>query len=293
MSDIEGESAANEIRSLLDAYLRERVSPHPLLQGCLQDAAACVTGSSAIGLWDEHSGFDVHLILPDPEHRQAAERLKEARLWDPARDFRVRLNDCEPFRRFPSAVVTLQSTSQLQQELAFDLPTALWIYQHAVVLRDPAGLLQRAVQSASARFEQQLGNLRCEHYYRFRQARNDLQPRLTPQRQKVVLAMKRGETIREALRLTFLADGKPYPYDKLLEPAAESETRCGAHIVTAVRALSTAREPETVEHAGKVLRDRVAFALQQGGVSDQWLEQWWLWPSIAPTQGIDDLGERS
>jgi hypothetical protein len=37
-----------------------------------------------------------------------------------------------------------------------------------------------------------------------------------------------------------------------------------------------------VEHAGKVLRDRVAFALQQGGVSDQWLEQWWLWPSIAP-----------
>jgi len=284
MSDTEVESAANEIRSLLDAYLRERVIPHPLLQGCIQDAAACVTGSSTIGLWDEHSGFDVHLILPDADYHPAADRLREARLWDPARDVRLRLDDCEPFRRFPSAVVTLQSASQMRQELAFDLPMALWIYQHAIVLRDPVGTMRNAIRTASERFEQQLGNLRCEHYYRFRQARNDLQPRLSPQRQKVVLAMKRGETIREALRLAFLADGKPYPYDKLLEPAAENETRCGAHIVTAVRALASAREPETVEHAGKVLRDRVAFALQQGGVSDQWLEQWWMWPSIAPTR---------
>jgi hypothetical protein len=259
----------------------------------LREAASCVTGSSAIGLWDEHSSLDVHLILPDAEHLQAAERLQAARLWDPARDFRTRLNDFEPFRRFPSAVVTLQSTSQLRQELAFDLPTALWIYQHAVVLRDPAHHLEEAVRAASERFERRLGDLRCEHYYRFRQARNDLQPRLTPQRQKVVLAMKRGETIREALRLAFLADGKPYPYDKLLEPAAESETRCGGHIVTAVRALAAAQEPETVEHAGKVLRDRVAFALQQGGVSEQWLEQWWLWPSIAPTHGIEDRGART
>lgn len=282
MNEADVESVADEIRDLLAAYLRERVVPHPLLRDYLQDAAACVTGSSAIGLWDEYSSFDVHLILLDAEHAQVARKLQEAQLWDPARDFRVRLEDREPFRRFPGAVVTLQSSSQLSQELRFDLPVALWIYQHAVVLQDPIGTLGAAVEAANRRFEDRLPDLRCEHYYRFRQARNDLLPRLTPQRQKVVLAMKRGETIREALRLAFLADSRPYPYDKLLETVAEMETRCGAHIVTAVRALATAREAETVEHAGKVLRDRVAFALQQGGVSDQWLEQWWLWPSIAP-----------
>ena len=27
-------------------------------------------------------------------------------------------------------------------------------------------------------------------------------------------------------------------------------------------------------------RDRVAFALQQGGVREIWLEQWWLWPLV-------------
>lgn len=284
MNDAEVESTANELRDLLQAYLRERVVPHPLLRDFLQDAVVCVTGSSVIGLWDEHSGFDIHLILPDAEHTQVANRLQEARLWEPTRDFRVRLDDREPFRRFPAAVVTIQSSSQLAQEMRFDLPVALWIYQHAVVLQDPVATLGSALKAASRRFEEELGNLRCEHYYRFRQARNDLLPRLTPQRLKVVLAMKRGETIREALRLAFLAEGKPYPYDKLLEPVAEMETSYGGHIVTAVRALSTAREPETVEHAGKVLRDRVAFALQQGGVSDQWLEQWWLWPSIAPTR---------
>ena len=48
-------------------------------------------------------------------------------------------------------------------------------------------------------------------------------------------------------------------------------------------ALVAAREPHTIERASKVLRDRVAFALQKGGVSEPWLEQWWLWPSIAPT----------
>ena len=282
MSEITTDIAAHEIRGLLEGYLRDRVVPHPLLSPCLEDATACVTGSSSIGLWDEHSALDVHLIVPDETHVRLATRLKEERLWNPSRDFRLRLEDREPFRRFPAAVITLLSSSQLAQEFRFELPVALWIYSHAVVLQDPAGTLGQAVRTGQERFEGQLNDLRCDHYYRFRQARNDLLPRIAPQRLKTVMAIKRGETIREALRLAFLAEGRPYPYDKLLEPVAERETQSGVHIVTAVRALVAAREADTVDHAGKVLRDRVAFALQQGGVSEKWLEQWWLWPSIAP-----------
>lgn len=284
MSEIGIDSTTQEIRSLLDTYLRERVVPHPLLRPYLEDATACLTGSSSIGLWDELSSLDVHLVLPDADHAQLAVRLREERLWNPARDFRLRLEDREPFRRFPSAVITILSSAQLAQEFRFELPVALWIYEHAVVLQDPAGTLAQAVQAGAQRFADQLNELRCDHYYRFRQARNDMLPRIAPQRLKTVLAMKRGETVREALRLAFLADGKCYPYDKLLEPVAERETQSGAHIVTAVRALVAAREPDAIDHAGKVLRDRVAFALQQGGVSEKWLEQWWLWPSIAPTE---------
>ena len=282
MSEITTDIAAHEIRGLLEGYLRDRVVPHPLLSPCLEDATVCVTGSSSIGLWDEHSALDVHLIVPDETHVRLATRLKEERLWNPSRDFRLRLEDREPFRRFPAAVITILSSSQLAQEFRFELPVALWIYTHAVVLQDPAGTLELTVRTGQERFEGQLNDLRCDHYYRFRQARNDLLPRIAPQRLKTVLAIKRGETIREALRLAFLAEGRPYPYDKLLEPVAERETQSGAHIVTAVRALVAAREADTVDHAGKVLRDRVAFALQQGGVSEKWLEQWWLWPSIAP-----------
>lgn len=284
MSELGIDGAAQEIRNLLDAYLRERVVPHPLLRPYLQDATACLTGSSSIGLWDEHSSLDVHLVLPDSDHAQLAAKLREERLWNPARDFRLRLEDREPFRRFPSAVITILSSSQLAQEFRFELPVALWVYEHAVVLQDPAGTLEAAVQTGKQRFADVLNNLRCDHYYRFRQARNDMLPCIAPQRLKTVLAIKRGETVREALRLAFLADGKCYPYDKLLEPVAERETQSGAHIVTAVRALVAAREPEAIAHAGKVLRDRVAFALQQGGVSEKWLEQWWLWPSIAPAE---------
>ena len=274
-----------ESRRCLEAYLHDRVHPHPLLAPALRDASVLLAGSVALGTWDEHSYLDIRILLPDDEHAVLARSLKEAHLWDPARDFRLRLEDREPFRRFPGASLLLLSASQLAQEFRFDLPVTLWGYTHAVVLQDSSCLLESAITRAQERFAQAVADLRCEHYYRFRQARNDLTPRIMPRRLSTLLTIKRGEAIREALRLAFLADNKPYPYDKWLELMAERETRNGASIVTAVRALVAARELETVEHSGKVLRDRVAFALQQGGVSEQWLEQWWLWPSIAPGTG--------
>lgn len=270
--------AAREAVSLLQTYLRERVIPHPLLNPPLPHAAVCVIGSVAFGAWDEHSDFDICLLLPDEEHARLAGALREARLWDPARDFRLRLEDREPFRRFPGVEIKILSRTQLEAELRADLPVALWVYSHAAVLQDPKGLLERALGEAAARFRDSLDDLRCEHYYHFRQARNDLIPKIMPRRLNTVLAIKRGMTVREALRLAFLAEGKPYPYDKWLELMAERETECGSGIVTAVRALLAAGEAETIDHTSKVLRDRVIFALQQGGVSDGWLEQWWAWP---------------
>ncbi|MFN3652822.1 MAG: hypothetical protein ACK47B_24860 [Armatimonadota bacterium] len=276
------QSAAEETSELLASYFRERVLPHPLLAPVLPEAAVCVTGSVALGVWDERSDFNLRWILPDEEHAALAARLEQEGLWEPASDSRLRIVDREPFRRYPGVELLLLSQSQVRQELRFDLPVSLWVYTHSEVYQDPHQTLAALVAEAEERFQRDLGNLRCEHYYRFRQARSGLISPIMPRRLNTVLAMKRGDAVREALRLAFLADGKPYPYDKWLEVAAERETQCGSGIVTAVRALIAAREPESIERAGKVLRDRVAFALQQGGVSEPWLEQWWLWPSIAP-----------
>ncbi len=282
MEETNRQAAADEAVELLSAYLRERVYPHPLLNPVLPDSAIMVTGSVAAGTWDEHSDFDVRLLLPDEEHVALAGRLQGAGLWDPARDSRLFLDDREPFRRFPGVELAILSTSQLEQEFRFNLPCALWVYSHAAVLQDPLNTLAVAAANHAEQFHARLNDIRCEHYFRFREARNDLAPRIMPRRQTTVLSIKRGEAVREALRLAFLAERKPYPYDKWLEVMAERETRFGAGIVAAVRALISAREPHTIEHASKVLRDRVAFALQQGGVREQWLEQWWTWPTIAP-----------
>jgi hypothetical protein len=271
-----------ELAGLARSYLRERVTPHPLLRPCLTDAGVCLTGTVPLGAWDEASPLDIRLLVPDEEHARAARLLREAHLWDPARDFRLILDDQEPFRQFPGARLHLMSLSQVRQEFRFDLPVAVWTYRHAVEVQDPAGLLAATREEFEAEFGGALGNLRCEHYYRFRQARSDLLPRVTPRRQATVLAIKRGEAVRQALRLAFLAEALPYPPDPLLEVMAEHETQAGASILAGVRALVAAREPHTIERADKVLRDRVAFALQQGGVRESWLEQWWLWPAIAP-----------
>lgn len=270
------------INRLLEAYLRERVQTHPILSPLLRDATICATGSVPAGTWDERSDFDIRIIVSDEEHTRLGAALRDARLWDPARDFRLYLEDREPFRRFPGVQILILSASQLRQHFRYEQPIALWFWNHAVVYQDPSGVLKAVLERENKVFEDALDNHRCEHYYRFRQARNDLVPKIVPRRMTTVLAIKRGECVQEALRLAFLADGKPYPYDKSLEFTAERETTNGPNIVTAVRALLAARELETIEHASKVLRDRVAFALQQGGVSEKWLEQWWLWPTIAP-----------
>jgi len=283
MEETQLESDRSELGDQLRTYVRERMVPHPLLAPYLADASILLTGSVAYGTWDEDSSLDLRLILPDEEHSRLAAGLQAAHLWEPGRDFRVSLRDREPFRRFPGSEIVILSASQLRQEFRFELAISVWIYGHSLPLQDPTGLIESTLGHYQERFGVRLGDLRCEHYYNFREARNDLLPKVTPRGLATVLTIKRGQAVREALRLAFLAESKPYPYDKWLEVMAEQETHCGAGIVTAIRALVAAREPHTIERAGKVLRDRVAFALQQGGVSERWLEQWWLWPSIAPT----------
>ena len=283
MSETTGDSGAEEALRLADAYLRERVRPHPILNRFLAAASIYVPGPTVAALGEESAPFSLRLLLPEEEYSRLAEALKEARLWKPARDFRLRLEDREPFRRSPSAEVAMLSLSQLEQEFQFDLPTTLWSHRHAAVYQDPDGQLETVIRAAQQQVAEQRTARQCEQYYRFRQARSDLSPRITPARLATIRAIKRGDAAREALRLAFLAEGKPYPPDRWLEEMAERDTANGAGIVDAVRALIAAVEPETVAHTSKVLRDRVIFALQQGGVSDRWLEQWWLWPSIAPT----------
>src|SRR3954467_5531142 len=121
-------TAADDAAALLDSYLRERVLPHPILSRFLDDAAVLASGSVAIGTWDEQSALDVELVLPDTEHTLLSADLRAARLWDPARDVRLRIEDREPFRRFPGAVIRILSSAQLDREFRFDLPIALWIY---------------------------------------------------------------------------------------------------------------------------------------------------------------------
>lgn len=283
MSETTGDSGAEEALRLAEAYLRERVRPHPILNRFLAAASIYVPGPTVSALTEETAPFSLRLLLPNEEHARLAEALKDARLWKSARDFRLRLEDREPFRRCPAAEVVMISQAQLEQEFRFDLPPALWSHLHAAVYQDPGGQLEAAIRAVREVFTGQLDALRCERYFRFRQARSDLSPRITPARLATVRAIKRGDAAREALRLAFLAERQPYPPDRWLEEMAERATSNGAGIVDAVRALIAAVEPELVAHTSKVLRDRVIFALQQGGVRDRWLEQWWLWPSIAPT----------
>lgn len=268
----------SEALPLLESYLEERVRPHPVVRPRVERASIYVTGGFVCGIWDESADLELRFLLADDEHAALSTELRRTGLWKPGRDARVRIRDGEPFRRFRGVEMHYLSESQLAAALRFEPSQTLWTLEHAAIGPDPDARLAAVVKQAEKEFAARLGDFRCEHYYHFREARNELTPRLMPRRLATLLAIKRGETIQEALRLAFLADGKPYPPDSLLEAMAERETRAGAGIVDAVRALVAATEAETLEHVSKVLRDRVIFALQQGGVSDRWLEQWWLWP---------------
>lgn len=271
-----------EALRLARAYTRERLQPHPLLGPCLADAALYVPGASVYAAADEGAPLCLHLLLANAAHAPLAVALRQSGQWRPEQDFRLLLVDREPFRRYPGAEVLVLSVSELARELEFDLPVTLWQLERAARAHDAGGYLADALAAGRAAFRSRLEALQMEHYYHFRRAREELLPRLAPPRAATVLAIHRGQAVREALRLAFLAEGRPYPPDLWLEHRAERETRRGAGIVDAVRALLAAGNSEAVAHTSKVLRDRVIQALQQGGVRERWLEQWWQWPAHAP-----------
>ncbi len=273
---------ADEPLAILDEFVRERLRPHPLVAPYLDTAAIWLTGGVALGVWDEETPLHVRLLVSDPEHEALGRTLKQAQLWDPSVDWRLILRDEEPIRRYPGAWVHVTCAAELRGEAVGDLCSTLWWIQHARLLTDPGGRFDAERNRIVDQFDAQLGAIRAEHYYWFRSARSGMQPRVRPGRSGTLLAIKRGLAVREALRLTFLADGLPYPEDGWLEHAAESETRAGEAIVAASRALIAARDAAAIEHTGKVLRDRVVMALQQGGVREAWLEQWWLWARPTP-----------
>ena len=110
MDETNLQPAAHEIAQLLDGYLRERVLPHPILGPFIPDAAVYVSGSVAFGTWDEQSPIDLRLVLPDEAHTRISAQLREAGLWKPARDFRLRMIDRERFR--PAARIARDLTSR-------------------------------------------------------------------------------------------------------------------------------------------------------------------------------------
>src|SRR6266542_819039 len=173
--------APDELRATVEEYVGERVAPHPILGKCLPSASIGAMGWS-VEWWDERSDLDLRFVLGDQGHAALKAGLQEAHLWEAGRDPWVRIVDREPVRRFPGARLAFLSASDLAQQLRFDLPTALWAYSHCLVMQDPEGLLGGALTEARERFGAALPELRREHYYRFRAARNEIAAAVQPRR---------------------------------------------------------------------------------------------------------------
>lgn len=260
------------------SYIDVRLRRRPELDIVLAAGSLLLAGHQAQGLWDERSSLDLRLVVEDAAFARIAAELKEE--WrtpaGPAGCFLI--DDPNPFRTFPGARVVVLSISRLQAELAEEPVVALWAWRGAALLQDPEDRVATILAAASERFAADLAVIRCRHYFRFRRARQHLDRFVRSRAQGTDLAVQRGESIREALRLAFLVEGQPYPADPWLELLAEEQTSAGPAIVTAVRGLAAAEEAETIERSSKVLRDRVVQALQRAGITEPWLEWWWAWP---------------
>lgn len=274
-------AAQSEVALEGAAYLDERIAPHPILGDAAHRGTWLVTGGPAIGLWDETSPLSLRLITPEPLHRELGLRLRAAGLLNPPSDALLRLRDEEAFHRYPSVRLLILTTDQVDSELRLDPIISLWTYLHAAVVEDEKRWLERRLKLARESFAEKLANLQQQHYFRFRQARIDSSAGLTPRRASTLRLLQLSDAVRCALQLCFLANARPYPYDRWLEQMAERETPQGAHVVDAVRALTSAQDEESRERASKVLRDRVQLALQQARLPAEWIEEWSLWPYSA------------
>ena len=248
----------------VNEYLQFQLARKPELAGLLDDAVVVWYASSAFMDWyDPDLVRDLLIVLPN-------ERFVNFEA-DFGPNYVVDDHDV-----VPPVFVRFKSYEWLERDLLRRLPVALWIYQHARVLRDPQGKFANFLRTQSEAFKEQLPSILRRKYLEFRTDRHNLR-HTVPASMGMATRLIKSSAVKLALELTLLAEGKPYPYKKWLFWAAEQETVQGREIVNlATRFWDETDKNQIIALSDQLVAKVASICVQSGFVPEDVTTRWWL-----------------
>lgn len=248
----------------VNEYLQTQLARKPELAGFLDDAAVIWYASSAFMEWYDPSLVrDLLVVLSDERFENFKENLGSSYVVD---DHEVT----------PPVFVRFKSYKWLERDFARRLPVALWIYQHARVLRDPRGEFADILHAQSEAFKEQLPTILRRKYLEFRTDRHNLR-HTVPAGMEMATRLIKSSVVKLALELTLLAEEKPYPYKKWLFWVAEQEAIQGREIVNlATRFWDETDKDQIIALSDQLVAKVASICAQSGFVPEDVTTRWWL-----------------
>ncbi len=249
----------------VNEYLQTRLARRDELAGFLNDAAVIWYASSAFMEWyDPELVRDLLVVLSDERFKNFEANLGSSYVVD---DHGVT----------PPVFVRFKSYEWLERDFARRLPVALWIYQHARVVRDPQSKFADILRVQSEVLREKLPFILRRKYLEFRTDRHHLR-HTVPAGMEMATRLIKSSVVKLALELTLLAAGRPYPYKKWLFWAVEQETTQGKEIVNlATRFWDETDKDQIIALSDQLVAKVASICAQSGFVPEDVTARWWLY----------------
>jgi len=164
----------------------------------------------------------------------------------------------------------------LKRDFGVRLPIALWIYQNSIVLQDRDRRFDEILQEQKRAFNKAILEILRRKYLEFRTERHNLRHALE-RKNAITVALIKATVVKLALEMSFLVEGKPYPYKKWLPLVVQSDTIDGKELFQISEDFLSVEDPLTTTELSDRLVEKVSAMLIKTQIFPvDFIQQWWL-----------------
>ncbi|WP_044640750.1 hypothetical protein [Risungbinella massiliensis] len=255
-------NTVNKIQKYFD-NLPESVFPNDFKEY----ATVILSGSTGWGIvegFDEKADWDLHILLENDKYQSFVNKFGSDYVID-------------DHKNSPIVFGQIQNRDWLIERLEGQRPGSwplyLWIYTYCTFIQDPMDI-KSLVEKYQSRFEQELDQLRREHFVLFSVRRLDTS---SCAKRGIITAtgINRGEMVKAALQTFSLIHGRPYPYSKWLAKHVERLCPEGRELVGLCNRCLTEVELGALVDLAKKLRNMMEVEMKKVTGEQRWITHWW------------------
>jgi len=217
-------------------------------------------------LWTENDPglvWDLMILLPDDLFQKFSNQSGEC--------FVVDDHDHTPW-----IFTRVKSFEWIKRDFEVRLPIALWIYQNSIVLQDKDGKFNEILQEQKKVFDRMIPEILRRKYLEFRAERHNLKHALE-RKNAIAITLIKATVVKLALEMSFLAEGKPYPYKKWLPLAVQFDTINGKKLLQISEDFLRVEDPSTTIELSDCLVEKVGTMLIKTQIFPvDFIQKWWL-----------------